>query len=690
MKKKRKIGVTLLIIFLVFFSFCDPPGNEKKENYANLRTSAGASTEFYSKSPSVDGHYPATHSFKDIADGTSGSDTGFVIAGGDSAHFDIISDWQDHLKVGRFFDDDGSSYAFHDFDTNRDSGIVEFWWGSNDVANMNFRIYLRDGGTNCYYFRFVGSQIQRSDGLGLIDTVDDTWYHIKIQWYNDNTIDLSVDGDLVLDGDAFDANMTTGLSRFMLRCYSNDNTKFMYIDAYAEDWDIDYDVGDNLYSEPISMINGTFDNTDNMKINDDSNSEFISTQAIAIPDEFINSITINNGVYVSGSVSDTWVDNSVAYVIHNLYITKMTFNFDPALVGRDFYISGHFETTGGGGGLYVNGVLWKTGINIDFDDDLYNGVNSIYYTTGDMGDHQARTFYLKFVEVGDPSIAIINYTMDIDFSEIQSEILIGLNVSSYHYTNVSTTIEGNIYNYTSSSYVQMFSTSNTVETGNFYSKNNTNVSDFLNSTGYLRLQFKGSNSDYTFKVIMDYIVITFNYTTLGDPPFWLNLIESPSILELGDNETISIEVYTDNEISNVYIEFNNVNYSMYDGIENDTYYYEWKPSESGVLSYKIYMIDNYNLQNSTTDSFIIMNSPNIVLSTLILLGLMGLMLVFYLKKRIWLIILSIYLFSVIFGLMALNVFMFPFTPFLQLFFVMFQTIIFLFTSLQLGGKKRGK
>ncbi len=626
----------------------------------------------------------------------------------------------------------------------------------------------------------------------------------------------------------------------------------------------------------VSMIDGTFDDTDNMKINDNSNSVFTSTDTVAIPDEFANSITILAGVYVSGTVEDTWVDNAVAHVVSGTYVTSVQINFDPALAGRDFYVSGHFTTNGMSGTLIMNSVGWKTAQTIDFDNEVYNGLNTIVYTAGSMGALQGKVFYFKLVEVGDPTAAEINYTMDISFSEIQTEELLNVNVSSFHFTDYETTIIGNIYNYDTSSYVQMFSSSNTEETENFF-EDDSDVNDYLNASGNLRIYFTGINSDYTFDVIMDYIVITFGYTwvdrnpptwdtltesadplelgnieiininvydvsiistvylefdasnhsmsfisgdtyrysiweptsvgiktyqihmidefgninqtgdltitvedtvnpvvdniiesedplqltnieiiegditdessiiwvylefegsnhsmsfvsgikweytswiplsvgnylytiyandsegnigfasgnitVIGGQPIWENLIESANPLELGLNESIQIDVYSNNTITFVYLEFNGVNHSMVLKITNFTWYYDdWVINSSGSHFYSIYLIDNYNLTTNISGSILVVSSSILFLSIFIISLLMLAMIYFYFKHKVFLIIFTIFLFSIIFGFAAFTVVLFPFTPYLQIFFMLFQSSIFLITTENLFSQ-RGK
>ena len=69
-----------------------------------------------------------------------------------------------------------------------------------------------------------------------------------------------------------------------------------------------------------------------------------------------------------------------------------------------------------------------------------------------------------------------------------------------------------------------------------------------------------------------------------------------------------------------------------------------------------------------------------------LMFLFGLMLYCYMKVRVFLVILVIYLFSLIIGFMALNESIIPFTPYLQIFFLIFQSIIFIIVALEVFRK----
>lgn len=62
--------------------------------------------------------------------------------------------------------------------------------------------------------------------------------------------------------------------------------------------------------------------------------------------------------------------------------------------------------------------------------------------------------------------------------------------------------------------------------------------------------------------------------------------------------------------------------------------------------------------------------------------LFALMLFCYLKIRVFVLILGIYLFSLIIGITAFNESVIPFSPYLQIFFLVFQSIIFILVAIQ--------
>jgi len=71
-----------------------------------------------------------------------------------------------------------------------------------------------------------------------------------------------------------------------------------------------------------------------------------------------------------------------------------------------------------------------------------------------------------------------------------------------------------------------------------------------------------------------------------------------------------------------------------------------------------------------------------IIAVIVLILLMVIMVYLYNKHRIFLPILTVYLFSMIIGVMSIEIVDFPFTPYFQTFFILFQTIFLLITSIQ--------
>ena len=190
-------------------------------------------------------HYPATYSFKDEVDGTTGTDIGF------SAHYSnsatnpiIVSDYQNHKKVLKV--NSGDTYIFQHLITPQStSGIVEFWYCCNLAASRT-NIKLKDGATSICYIRLNAANIMYYHGAAQTDSgvnaVNNIWMHYKIEWYADNTWDLWLDGILVADGKDTNNNMGSGISLFEVTTYNKED----YIDAWGDPInDTDYTVGDN-------------------------------------------------------------------------------------------------------------------------------------------------------------------------------------------------------------------------------------------------------------------------------------------------------------------------------------------------------------------------------------------------------------------------------------------------------------
>lgn len=74
---------------------------------------------------------------------------------------------------------------------------------------------------------------------------------------------------------------------------------------------------------------------------------------------------------------------------------------------------------------------------------------------------------------------------------------------------------------------------------------------------------------------------------------------------------------------------------------------------------------------------------NPITTMFILIVLMFVMIVLYLKVRYFLAILLVFLFSLILGVLALEIEI-PLTPYFQILFILFQLVIFLITAIEIS------
>lgn len=282
----------------------------------------------------------------------------------------------------------------------------------------------------------------------------------------------------------------------------------------------------NLYETPIQPDNfnitkGTFDTYGELGNIDGNYTIIESTYTAGEPEygdpEYINSITYDDGGYNSGNIANTQTDNTQYYCGSNGGSGAIDMNliFNPALNGRDFKISAHIH------GQYqatmtvylkINGATWKSGKNIDFDDEIYNGVNTIELTMNSWPVIQRLyLFYFKLVpiEAGEG-------TMDIDFQidlQIDDEYCYFPNSISYSYkTNVSMTVDFDIWNWDTESWYEIESVNNyeTFDDDIFYLDYN---SVYVNSTNGIRIRFQALECENDFQIEIDQLRL--DYYNIG-------------------------------------------------------------------------------------------------------------------------------------------------------------------------------
>ena len=177
--------------------------------------------------------------------GTTGTSIDFVDVITDGTEGTIISEFNEHKKILENADIGGSNKITSNCVATT-SGTIEFWFKSNDVtARTNIQLHDTSVPANIIYLRMDASELKYHIGAVMTATgltmVNDTWYHIKLQLYTDDTFDYWIDNILYADGVACNNGMTTGIDRFFLTSYVHTD----YIDAVSYSWTTGNEVGDN-------------------------------------------------------------------------------------------------------------------------------------------------------------------------------------------------------------------------------------------------------------------------------------------------------------------------------------------------------------------------------------------------------------------------------------------------------------
>jgi hypothetical protein len=155
------------------------------------------------------------------------------------------------------------------------------------------------------------------------------------------------------------------------------------------------------------------------------------------------------------------------------------------------------------------------------------------------------------------------------------------------------------------------------------------ITDLSTPFAYIYLEFDGSNHSMSFISGDTWEYTSWTPSSIGNKPYkiwaeddegniaeyngditvqdtitptWDNLIESDDPLELGNNETISINAYDTAGIELIYLEYGGVNYSMVFQSGDTWSYSNWQPSTVGNKPYTIYIKDNNGLWNDVSGS----------------------------------------------------------------------------------------
>ena len=196
--------------------------------------------------------YPGKYNFKEMADGTQGTDIDWLDSVLSADDHEIISEISGHRKVLRTFQNSGAGDCVHVFASSSLNGWLEFHVNVTDANAINNIIITREGGSVARIWMIIDNdRFEYDAGAGMVDAgkavVDDTWYHVYVEWYSDNTFDFWVDGTQYLNGVSTFSDFTaSGPTRWDVD-QDTVGAKYIYIDSPQSSLDDDpaYTKGDN-------------------------------------------------------------------------------------------------------------------------------------------------------------------------------------------------------------------------------------------------------------------------------------------------------------------------------------------------------------------------------------------------------------------------------------------------------------
>ena len=214
----------------------------------------------------------STDSFEGDDWGTQGTSITWVDSVDTAASVELVPEFNAHKKVLRqdfTSGAGGNDISYHTFASQAKTGWYEFWIKVNDVTAQHM-ITLNEDATQIILFRISASEFQVFVAAAWRKVtssptpVNNTWYHVYIQWYDaaTDTFDLWIDNTLYEDGTNCSANQTSGINRAYNHQFNASD--FLYLDAPISSLDSDnkadnrtFDYLAYSYDDITSNVAGT-------------------------------------------------------------------------------------------------------------------------------------------------------------------------------------------------------------------------------------------------------------------------------------------------------------------------------------------------------------------------------------------------------------------------------------------------
>jgi len=529
---------------------------------------------FESYNQTIEGDYYGTYSFRD-EQGETGTNIEWITTeeGDDSSYAaEVISEVDGHNDVINFTcAGDSGKYAKwtqDNVDQTADGITVEFWYKYKDLGAGNIMFNFSGISHDMLFYTSTSSVLNEiwiyyGNGAGGTTYTNvghsaDAWYHIKIVFdFTNDLFDFYINGVIRADDKPFVDDITdTGLSSYSVKLFNfgGANSGECYLDAVGHSWDPDYDIGDNINSHGKEIITALEDNGWATTITPHTSigisGEFNSHKKFLnlTDDSDTNSVSIYNSFsqQTSGAIEfwfKTTDHTKVHYIqiqgisyLHSIYMGLLWTAGD----GTQFYYHNgtnwipmgflpanniwyHFKYV-----FDVNDV-WSFYMNDEHKvDGTYRGTPTYLKNIGFQGysSHEGYSMYIDALSYSweDDNTyfkgeynqhcnveSLIDAQIDLAFGNYSKTPLI-LNISSYHYTQLYSNVSLNLYNWTSSSWLEINNSVHLSESQRTYYLSQYDISGLFSSAGIMRVRYYCWNESSNYMKV-DMLNATVYYTT---------------------------------------------------------------------------------------------------------------------------------------------------------------------------------
>ncbi|MCJ7648063.1 MAG: hypothetical protein MUP85_05580, partial [Candidatus Lokiarchaeota archaeon] len=245
------------------------------------------------------GYYPAFYGFENELDGTSRTNIAYVDGTNaiqSNCEVEIINNYQGHNKVLRIHDGNtvGNAAAEHYFDSTQTTGTIEWWWLIPAVSNNRMWIHFHQDQMSTIAFSLVAvdDEFLQNNGAAVQTYNFNQWYHHKVSFdTNSDTYDWYIDGNMVVNGGAFETLVSNVGSTNIKGAWQT--TGESYFDAFGYSWDPDYDVGDNVNEGLLLSYENTITlDWQGYSLDGNANKTILGDTTIAMPNFGLHAIQI--------------------------------------------------------------------------------------------------------------------------------------------------------------------------------------------------------------------------------------------------------------------------------------------------------------------------------------------------------------------------------------------------------------